>query len=478
MYHKIIGGKKKKRQKNILKSVEYLLREKKPEEQKDIKILSGSKSDIINFNKYSINEKKENPYVCGVLSFEEETIPEDLKSKIISEFEDLLFSGIDPENRPPILWVEHNDKNRVELNYLTFNQLQDKRAYTVYYDKSDRKLVNTYSEIINYENNLSSPFEEKPDGVGKNTLINKPKIDTPEEKKRYIEELNNHILGKIINQELDNREETIKYIESLEGVKINRIRKDRISIKCDIFKDDKPLVLRGDIYEENRDYSDYTREYTATINRDPELVKTKLRELKSDYTTAIERRTSKNRERYKKPQNKNIQQNREVIKRENTDIKYINATNNIDPVKSQSFLLSDDNDQNCDKGIKNELNNTAIKTETRTEETPTERAEREIDEVNQQQQYINSRIKQVGANQQQFRKSLDRTHERSRICRRSLYSIIHNIRRYVRTFSINTRQNERRKEIENRQKIFIEKLKNQQEKNNQRSVVRSRFKPH
>lgn len=40
------------------------------------------------------------------------------------------------------------------------------------------------------------------------------------------------------------------------------------------------MVLKGDIYEENRDYSDYTREYTATINRDPELVKSKLRELK------------------------------------------------------------------------------------------------------------------------------------------------------------------------------------------------------
>ena len=88
MYHKIIGGKKKKRQKNILKSVEYLLREKKPEEQKNVKILSGSKSDIVNFNNYSINKDKSNPYVCGVLSFEEETIPEELKAKIITEFED------------------------------------------------------------------------------------------------------------------------------------------------------------------------------------------------------------------------------------------------------------------------------------------------------------------------------------------------------------------------------------------------------
>lgn len=58
MYHKVIGGKKKKKQKDILKSLDYLLRTQKPEEQKYVKILSGSKYDIINFNKYSMNSKK------------------------------------------------------------------------------------------------------------------------------------------------------------------------------------------------------------------------------------------------------------------------------------------------------------------------------------------------------------------------------------------------------------------------------------
>ncbi|HGK4224058.1 TPA: hypothetical protein ACJ2P2_005215 [Klebsiella pneumoniae] len=477
MYHKIIGGKKKKRQKNILKSVEYLLREKKPEEQKNVKILSGSKSDIINFNKYSINPEKENPYVCGVLSFEEETIQEDLKIKIVSEFEDLLFSGIDPENRPPILWVEHNDKNRVELNYLTFNQLQDKRAYTVYYDKSDRKLVNTYSEIINYENNLSSPFEEKPPEIGSNTLIRKPNTDTPQEKKDFIENINNHILAKIINQELNNRDETIEYIKSLENVKINRIRKNQISIKSDYFKDNIPMVLKGDIYEENRDYSDYTREYTATINRDPELVKSKLRELKKDYTAAIERRTNKNRERYKKPQNKNIQQDRKVIKRENTDIEYINVTNNIDIVKSQSFLLSNDNDQNCDQGVNNEFNNSTIKIETTTTESQTERTEREIDEVDQQQQYINSRIEQTRTNQYKHRRTLESIEERSRICRRSLHGFIQLFKRYIRPAQIFTRKKEIDEKFKLNKKRIEETYKKEQTQNYTRSNNRRGYKP-
>ena len=83
-------------------------------------------------------------------------------------------------------------------------------------------MVNDYSEIINYENNLSSPFEEK---ENKNTLVNTPKTNIPKDKKEFVEKLNTEILALIINEELDNREEAIKHIENMPGVKINRIRK-------------------------------------------------------------------------------------------------------------------------------------------------------------------------------------------------------------------------------------------------------------
>jgi hypothetical protein len=52
------------------------LREKNPEQQKDIKILSTTtKQDLINFENYILDKNKSNPYVCGVLSFEEKSIP-------------------------------------------------------------------------------------------------------------------------------------------------------------------------------------------------------------------------------------------------------------------------------------------------------------------------------------------------------------------------------------------------------------------
>lgn len=472
MYHKIIGGKKSKGQRNIKKSIEYLLREKNPEQQKDIKILSTTtKQDLINFENYILDKNKSNPYVCGVLSFEEKYISEELKTKLITEFEDVLFAGIEPENRPPVMWVEHNDKGRVELNYLTFNSLQDRRSYTVYLDKRDRGLINNYSEIINYENNLSSPFEDK---ENKNTLINKPKTNIPENKKQFIENINTEIMALIINEELENREQTIKHIENMKGVKINRIRKNQISIKSDLFDDDKPIVLKGDIYEEGRDYSDYRKEFNPKPTRDPELVREKLTELKRTFAERIEKREIRNRSKFKKSSFKNLSENRQSIQRENQNIGYkytnsdfINVSNNNG--FSDMYIRTDNMEI-----VNNESINTEYKTKTATEETARTTRARDIGKINQQQQFVNSRLEEAGRKQQQFRKSIDTTEGRFGVCRRSVHSIISTFGRYIRTFSAYTRKNEHRQKFEKRRKIEEEKLKIK----NQGSYNRRRYKPY
>ncbi|EIZ0404395.1 hypothetical protein MPT51_004486 [Salmonella enterica] len=459
MYHKIIGGKKSKGQRNINKSIEYLLREKNTEQQKDIKILSTTtKQDLINFENYILDKNKSNPYVCGVLSFEEKTISEELKTKIITEFEDILFAGIQPENRPPVLWVEHNDKGRVELNYLTFNSLQDRRSYTVYLDKRDRGLVNDYSEIINYENNLSSPFEEK---ENKNTLVNTPKTNIPKDKKEFVEKLNTEILALIINEELENREEAIKHIESIQGVKINRVRKNQISIKCDFFNDDKPIVLKGDIYEEGRNYSDYRKEYDSKPKRDPQLVEAKLTELKRSFSGRIEKREIRNRERFKISQIKNKSENTKDIERENINIEYGSINNNIGfTVNNNGFTNNNDSLFNMEK-IKNESINSKYKTKTEEEERGRIARARDIEQINKQQQLIKRRIEEVRRTDSQLSKSIETTGERLRRDRRSLQSIIYNARRHIRTLSIYFRKNEHKRYFEEKKRLEEEKQFNQ-----------------
>lgn len=458
MYHKIIGGKKSKGQRNINKSIEYLLREKNPEQQKDIKILSTTtKQDLINFENYILDKNKSNPYVCGVLSFEEKTISEELKTKIITEFEDILFVGIEPENRPPVLWVEHNDKGRLELNYLTFNSLQDRRSYTVYLDKLDRALINNYSEIINYENNLSSPFEKK---ENKNTLVNNPKTNIPENKKDYLDKINTEILALIINEELDNREEAIKYIENLPGVKINRIRKNQISIKCDFF-DDKPIILKGDIYEEGRNYSDYRKQFNSTIERDPRIVRSEIDRNKAEFAERIEKRKSRNRSKFKNSQSKNKPENTKNIKGKNSNIEYRSINNNIDfIVNNNGFTDINDNIFDMEK-IKNESINTEYKAKTEEEERGRIARARDIEQINKQQQLIKRRIEEVRRTDSQLSKSIETTNERVRRDRRSIQSIIYNARRHIRTLSAYFRKNEHKRYFEEKKRLEEEKQFNQ-----------------
>ncbi|MGX8949953.1 hypothetical protein ACWWJK_20925, partial [Providencia stuartii] len=131
MIHKQIGG--KKRQRNVEHSLDYLLRVRPEDTEKDRKFVqvmtTTTRADIENFNDYIKSKNFAHPYITGVLSFEESDIDESTKYKIIADFEEVLFSGVEPENRPPVLWVQHMDKGRLELNYTTFNALQDGRAF-------------------------------------------------------------------------------------------------------------------------------------------------------------------------------------------------------------------------------------------------------------------------------------------------------------------------------------------------------------
>ncbi|MFW8247779.1 hypothetical protein, partial [Klebsiella pneumoniae] len=73
------------------------------------------------------------------------------------------------------------------------------------------------------------------------------------------------ILSKIITEEINNREELISFIQS-KNIIINRVRENAISIKFD--KADKPISLKGDIYEQNRDYKTYRTESTIDHRAD------------------------------------------------------------------------------------------------------------------------------------------------------------------------------------------------------------------
>ena len=62
--------------------------------------------------------KTKHKTTMGVLAFEETYISEEEKHRMMLEFEELTFPGLDP-SQYCFLWVEHTDKDgKIELNFL------------------------------------------------------------------------------------------------------------------------------------------------------------------------------------------------------------------------------------------------------------------------------------------------------------------------------------------------------------------------
>lgn len=62
--------------------------------------------------------ERKHKYLSGGLMFaKEEYITKEQKNEIMDEFEKVLFTGLE-SNQYNILWVEHSDKGRIELNFV------------------------------------------------------------------------------------------------------------------------------------------------------------------------------------------------------------------------------------------------------------------------------------------------------------------------------------------------------------------------
>lgn len=106
------------------------------------------------------NMAKKQKLCIGCLSFEEADIDLDTKQKIIDEFETLLLGRY--KERFNILWVQHIDKGRLELNFaIPKIDLESGMAFNPYYDKKDRALIDAWQNLTNFKFNFSDPNGEQ-----------------------------------------------------------------------------------------------------------------------------------------------------------------------------------------------------------------------------------------------------------------------------------------------------------------------------
>lgn len=297
------------------KAIDYLLNER--EAQGTAKVLQGDPEltrSIIN----SIEHKQKT--TVGCLAFEEKNITEEQKYKLMKDFENHLLP--DMQDRYNILWVEHTDKDILELNFVIPKiDLETQKSLNPYYHKADLPRVEKWQDLQNLQYGYSNPK----DPSKARTLETNPKeIGLSQD---YVQ------LDKLLhNQNLQSRSHLIELLES-NNITITRKGKDYLSIKLPDSK--KAKKFKGEIYSEQFTSPKQLRELSQAIRteakqfnqRDTSKECTKLRKELNSY---VQDKANKLKSQFKSSVNKfdNVAISRDTIDSFNSPV-FKQKENNI-----------------------------------------------------------------------------------------------------------------------------------------------------
>ncbi len=250
-------------------SVNYLLNERV--EQGTAKVLKGD-SNLTKSLLLSLTQKHK---ACvGCLSFEEPNIDESLKYELMESFENALLTE-SMQNRYNILWVEHTDKGRLELNFVIPRiDLITQKAFTPYYHSADITRIDLWKDCINLKHNFTNPKD-----LEKQQISNYHNTKTPQGKaifKNY-KELDNYLYNAVTQGLLNSRAEIIELLQA-SNYEITRQGKDYISVKLP--NEPKAKRLKGFYYHETfRTIADIREQLSEVRQRENQ------RERSNSYTT-------------------------------------------------------------------------------------------------------------------------------------------------------------------------------------------------
>jgi hypothetical protein len=203
-------------------------------------------------------------YKSGCLSFEELNVVENEKQEIMNLFEKAVFAGIPEENRN-ICWIEHTDKNRLELNFvITRVELETGKSYQPYFDRVDRKRFEAFRDYVNKKYGFSNPNDpQKSQSLRVGDLAKYSKIET-------LEYLNNYITNQVEDGQIINQDQVVAELKNI-GYLINRVGANYITIQSG---SSKPIRLKGKYY--CKDWDSSKQVVNSSLNK---IYKTLLEEI-------------------------------------------------------------------------------------------------------------------------------------------------------------------------------------------------------
>jgi ribosomal protein S18 len=300
---------------NSKSCIDYLLGADRDREH--AKVLSGDvelTSAIIDSSRFT---KK---YTSGCLSFAEADLSAEAKQQIMADFEETLFPGM-AKDQYNILWIEHTDKGRLELNFVIPNvELSTGKRLQPFYAPADLGRVDCFKKIINHDYNLHDPdypenrqlssvqinndgeIEPKIKGVGKS--------QTADEIANTVDTL---VMQAYLDGKIKDRDDTILFLIDELKLNVSRITKGSISISLPDRK--RPIRLKGEMYErdfainraDQEEEARRTDSYRERISRD-------ITAVKAEYSDRIASKTEALAERYRSIEQTHSADNRVVSK--------------------------------------------------------------------------------------------------------------------------------------------------------------------
>ena len=265
--------------------VDYLLGKNRDREKAEV--LRGNPDETAAIIDSSAYAKK---YTSGCLSFEESHVGEAKKRELMDSFEECLFPNMD-KSQYNVLWVEHRDKGRLELNFVIPNiELETGKRLQPYYHNADLKRVDAWRTIQNIENGFSDPD----DPAKRQTLVSAK--DLPTAQKEAVTAINDGLTSLVQQGAITSRQELISTLEK-GGFEIARQTKSSISIKNP--EGGRNIRLKGAMYEQDFRFSQDLQGHIEQRSREhKQRVTERLGEAKERYSYGIERRAAELERRY------------------------------------------------------------------------------------------------------------------------------------------------------------------------------------
>ncbi len=239
-----------------IEAVNYLL-DKKRVAAGTAKVLRGHEGYTRSLIK---SMKTKHKTTMGVLAFEETYVSEEEKYRMMLEFEELTFPGLDP-SQYCFLWVEHTDKDgKVELNFLILKiELTTAKYLQPHFHHEDKLRGHRWQDLQNLKYGYSDPNDPGKQRTLKGVHPNKNFM-------KNIVDLDLVLQSMVEEGELSSREEIISYIEENGGEVTRKNTKDSISVSLEGRKAKKLYAANAGIYA--KDFT--SRESLVSMKEDKE----------------------------------------------------------------------------------------------------------------------------------------------------------------------------------------------------------------